>query len=137
MTVVKIKKEKAKKGVPYKEDLNLKIEKLPGSNSTSEQNKQRRKKCNSHSYFPSLRKENRKFIKNKLISNTQQKFKSERHKAFTEDINKWCRVFAEEINMWCRGIVVITTAQLHLTKPELRFCKCSNPACSYLGDSRW
>ena len=36
MTVVKIKKEKAKKGVPHKEDLNLKIEKLPGSNSTSE-----------------------------------------------------------------------------------------------------
>ena len=70
------------------------------------------------------------------MSNTQQKYKSERHKAFTEDINKWCRVFAEEINMWCSGIVVITTAQLHLNKPELRFCTCSNPACSHLGDSR-
>ena len=31
---------------------------------------------------------------------------------------------------WCRGVVVITTAQLHSTKPELRFCAGSNPACS-------
>ena len=31
--------------------------------------------------------------------------------------------------MWCRGVVVITTAQLHSTKPELRFCTDSNPAC--------
>ena len=23
---------------------------------------------------------------------------------------------------WCRGVVVITTAQLHSTKPEFRFC---------------
>ena len=30
---------------------------------------------------------------------------------------------------WCRGAVLITTAQLHLTNPELRFCACSNPAC--------
>ena len=29
---------------------------------------------------------------------------------------------------WCRGVVVITTAQLHSTKPELRFCTGSNPA---------
>ena len=29
---------------------------------------------------------------------------------------------------WCRGVVVITTAQLHSTKPELRFCAGSNPA---------
>ena len=27
-----------------------------------------------------------------------------------------------------RGVVVITTAQLHSTKPELRFCTGSNPA---------
>ena len=26
------------------------------------------------------------------------------------------------------GVVVITTAQLHSTKPELRFCAGSNPA---------
>ena len=32
-------------------------------------------------------------------------------------------------NLWWRGIVVITTAQLHSTKPELRFCAGSNPAC--------
>ena len=29
-----------------------------------------------------------------------------------------------------RGVVVITTAQLHSTKPELRFCAGSNPARS-------
>ena len=28
----------------------------------------------------------------------------------------------------CRGVVVITTAQLHSTKPELRFCTGSNLA---------
>ena len=30
--------------------------------------------------------------------------------------------------MWRRGVVVITTAQLHSTKPELRFGLGSNPA---------
>ena len=30
--------------------------------------------------------------------------------------------------IWCRGVVVIASAQLHLTKPELRFCAGSNPA---------
>ena len=30
------------------------------------------------------------------------------------------------------GVMVITTAQLHLTKPELRFCPGSNPACGRL-----
>ena len=29
---------------------------------------------------------------------------------------------------WRRGVMVITTARLHLTKPELRFCAGSNPA---------
>ena len=29
---------------------------------------------------------------------------------------------------WRRGVVVITTAQLHSTKPERRFCASSNPA---------
>ena len=29
---------------------------------------------------------------------------------------------------WRRGVVVITTAQLHSSKPELRFCAGSNPA---------
>ena len=32
--------------------------------------------------------------------------------------------------IWHRGVVVIITAQLHLTKPELRFCAGSNPARS-------
>ena len=31
--------------------------------------------------------------------------------------------------LWLRDVVVITTAQLHLTKPELRFCPDLNPAC--------
>ena len=30
--------------------------------------------------------------------------------------------------MWRRGVVVIITAQLHSTKPELRFCAGSNHA---------
>ena len=30
--------------------------------------------------------------------------------------------------MWHHGVVVITTAQLHSTKPELRFRAGSNPA---------
>ena len=33
-----------------------------------------------------------------------------------------------KVIMWRRGVVVITTAQLHSTKPELRFCTGSNPA---------
>ena len=32
--------------------------------------------------------------------------------------------------MWSRGVVVITTAQLYSTKPELRSCAGSNPARS-------
>ena len=34
--------------------------------------------------------------------------------------------------MWHRGVVIITTAQLHSTKPELRFCAGSNPSCGML-----
>ena len=30
--------------------------------------------------------------------------------------------------LWCRGVEVITTAHLHSTKPELKFCTGSNPA---------
>ena len=38
---------------------------------------------------------------------------------------------------WRCGVAVITTAQLHSTKPELRFCTRSNSAQSMFGDSRW
>ena len=31
-------------------------------------------------------------------------------------------------NLWHHGVVVITTAQFHSTKLELRFCAGSNPA---------
>ena len=33
-----------------------------------------------------------------------------------------------EVKVWRRGVVVITTAQLHLTEPILRFCAGSNHA---------
>ena len=43
--------------------------------------------------------------------------------------------------LWRRGVVVITTAQLHSTKPELRFCAGSNPARGVLeirdGEDLW
>ena len=32
--------------------------------------------------------------------------------------------------VWLRDVVVLTTAQLHLTKLELRFCTGSNPAAA-------
>ena len=35
---------------------------------------------------------------------------------------------SEYFYSWRRGAVVIPTAQLHLTKPELKFCAGSNPA---------
>ena len=34
-----------------------------------------------------------------------------------------------QIHLWRRGVRAITTAQLHSTKPELRYCAGSNPAC--------
>ena len=34
---------------------------------------------------------------------------------------------------WCSRVVVITTAQLNSTKPELRFCATSNPAFGVSG----
>ena len=43
--------------------------------------------------------------------------------------------------LWHHGVVVITTAKLHSTKPELRFCAGSNPACDVLkicdGEDLW
>ena len=38
----------------------------------------------------------------------------------------WCNT--RYTRLWRRGVVVITTAQLHSTKPELRFCAGSNRA---------
>ena len=32
------------------------------------------------------------------------------------------------MNIWRRGVVAITTAQLHSSKPEHDFCASSNPA---------
>ena len=41
-----------------------------------------------------------------------------------------CHTFVRSTNHFIlrRGVVVITTAQLHSTKSELRFCAGSNPA---------
>ena len=30
---------------------------------------------------------------------------------------------------WCCGVVTVTTAERHLSKPELRFCTGSKPVC--------
>ena len=45
------------------------------------------------------------------------------HRFLRLDIN-----FREDL-LWSRGVVVVTFAQLHLTKPELRFCAGSKPGC--------
>ena len=37
--------------------------------------------------------------------------------------------FRDRRSLWRGGVVVITAAQLHSTKSELRFCAGSNPAC--------
>ena len=43
--------------------------------------------------------------------------------------------------LWRRGVVVITTAQLYSSKPELKFCPVSNLACGVLeihdGEDLW
>ena len=43
---------------------------------------------------------------------------------FQKTINK----YNYDVQSWHRGLVVITTAKLHITKPELRFCAGSNPS---------
>ena len=43
------------------------------------------------------------------------------------------KIFNKLDKAWCSGfhhvVVVITTEKLHLTKPELKFCTGTNPAC--------
>ena len=39
-----------------------------------------------------------------------------------------CNFVKKKEELWRRGVVVITTAQLHSTKPELRLCAGSKPA---------
>ena len=56
--------------------------------------------------------------------------------------NKWNLVLKMcLVCMGISGVVVITTAQLHSTKPELRFCAGSNPARGVLeirdGEDLW
>ena len=52
--------------------------------------------------------------------------------SFAPRFGKWAKSRAFLIFWkiwWCRGVVVITTAQLHSTKPELGFCVGLNPVC--------
>ena len=46
-----------------------------------------------------------------------------------EPIVTICQFYLVYVVMWWHGVVVITTAQLHPTQPELRFCAGSNPVC--------
>ena len=51
-------------------------------------------------------------------------------KIISDRLGKSGSVIVEHISReisWRRGVVVITNAQLHSTKPELRFCVGSNP----------
>ena len=48
-------------------------------------------------------------------------------KYYLQALLKECKYIQEKV-WWHRGVVVITTAQLHSTKLELRFCAGSNPA---------
>ena len=41
---------------------------------------------------------------------------------------KYLHIMANSKRWWCHGVVVITTAQFHSTKPELSFSKGSNLA---------
>ena len=47
-------------------------------------------------------------------------------------VGEKCRIISQVTKLltdeWHRGVVVITTAKLHSTKPELRFCAGLNPA---------
>ena len=87
MTVVKIKKQKAQKTVPQIENLSLKIKKN-NLEATQFENKINHLGKNQID-IDSIKKNRKKFIKNnKLISQTQQRFKSEKHNVFTEEINK-------------------------------------------------
>ena len=46
----------------------------------------------------SLKKDKKKFIKNELLLKPQQKFKSERHNVFTEEIKKITLMMIKEYN---------------------------------------
>ena len=46
-------------------------------------------------------------------------------------------VFGYTMYTWRRGGVVITTAQFHSTKPDLRFCPGSNSACGMSEICKW
>ena len=82
-----------------------------------------------------------------MIFNSYEKY----NLSYNEDYHVAKHHFLAEVTcklsqsgMLTRGAVVITTAQLHSTKPELRYCAGSNSwragvlACSWrAGDSRW
>ena len=63
------------------------------------------------------------------VSNVKRFINKDKWKGinYLSKIDDW-KTFAKN-NPWRHGVVVITTAQLHSTKPELRFCAVSNPVC--------
>ena len=78
----------------------------------------------------------------KSFSNYFSKFLWKNNKTFQKSTWKYIRVFlflfwchptdprcnTRYTRFWHRGVVVITTAQIHSTKPELRLCADSNRA---------
>ena len=87
MTVVKIKKQKNGKKCVIKRKLNFENYKncLEASHLENKINHLEKNEID----VKSLKKDHKEFIKNnKLILKTQQRFKSERHNAFTGETNK-------------------------------------------------
>ena len=84
MTIVKIKKQKTEQYVSQKENLDYK-NCLEASQLDNEINCLEKIEINVNS----LQKDHKEFIKsNKLVLKTQQRFKSERHNVFSEEINR-------------------------------------------------
>ena len=75
--------------------------------------------------------------RNKILNNRTTNFHertlrgvySDKQSTFKELLEIDSSTTLQFVALWHCGVVVITTAQLHLTKLELRFCADSKPAC--------
>ena len=65
--------------------------------------------------------------RNENENGDRDSFRSVRQLVMIHPVNE-IYIIEEINNLWRRGVVVITTAQLHSTKPELKFCAGSNSA---------
>ena len=83
---MKIKKEKGQKKCVIKRNIKFRDNKscLKASQIKNKINYLEKKKTD----VDCLKEDKKEFVKNKLILKTQQRFKSERHNVFTEEINK-------------------------------------------------